>query len=83
MGDIAYKLEVIKRKALEKSVIFEGDLKRGTFSGGVQLPLIGDQRIKGSYRIDGDIITVTVSKKPKMYNWGQIDSMLKGFMESQ
>lgn len=61
---------------------FEGDLKQEKFSGGVSLPLIGDMTIKGSYKIVGDKITVTVSKKPSSYTWSQVDSMLKGFIES-
>jgi len=81
-GDPATKLAQIKQKASRKLVHFEGDLKQGKFSGGVSLPLIGDMTIKGSYKIVGDKITVTVSKKPSSYTWGQVDSMLKGFIES-
>lgn len=61
---------------------FVGDLQRGTFSGGLSLPLLGDMTVGGSYRIAGDKITVTVSKKPSSYTWSQVDAMLRGFIES-
>lgn len=80
-GNPAYKLETIKRKASEKMILFEGNLESGTFSGGVNLPVIGDQRVKGSYRIKDEVITITVSKKPDVYTWSKIDSMLRDFVE--
>lgn len=57
-------------------------LQKGSFSGGLSLPLLGDMTVRGSYRIVGDMITVTVSKKPSSYTWSQVDSMLRGFIES-
>ncbi len=81
-GDPAQKLELIKRKAAQKLVYFVGDLKKGTFSGGLKLPLLGDMTVKGSYKTEGDKITVTVSKKPSSYSWPQVDAMLRGFIES-
>ena len=38
--------------------------------------------VRGSYKIVGDKITVTVSKKPSSYTWSQVDLMLRGFVES-
>ena len=81
-GDPAQKLELIKQKAAQKFVYFVGDLKKGTFSGGLKLPLLGDMTVKGSYKIDGDKITVAVSKKPSSYTWAKVDSMLREFIES-
>jgi len=80
-GDRAMKLTQIRQKAAEKKVLFEGDLAKGKFSGGVSMPFVGDMTIKGSYKIVGDKIIVTVSKKPSLYTWDQIDSMMRGFME--
>ncbi|UCE90868.1 MAG: hypothetical protein JSV90_05415 [Methanobacteriota archaeon] len=82
-GDRAMKLTQIKQKAGEKEVLFEGDLKRGKFSGGASLPFVGDMTVRGRYRIVGDKIIVTVLKKPSLYTWDQIDSMMKGFIESE
>lgn len=81
-GDTAQKLAMIRQKAAQKFVTFVGNLEKGTFSGGISLPLLGNMTIKGSYKIVGDRIAVTVSKKPNSYTWSQIDSMLRGFIES-
>jgi hypothetical protein len=81
VGDPAEKLEAIKRKAAQKSVIFVGDLSGGTFSGDMPLPIIGDMTVRGRYRISGDQITVTVSDKPESYSWDKVDMMLRDFIE--
>lgn len=81
-GDPAQKLELIKMKAAQKFVHFVGDLEKGTFSGGLKLPLLGDMTVKGSYKIEGDKIIVTVSKKPSSYTWDRVNSMLREFIES-
>jgi hypothetical protein len=81
-GDPAQKLGTIKQKAAQKFVTFIGDLQKGAFSGGLSLPLLGDMTVRGSYRIVGDKIIVTVSKKPSSYTWSQVDSMLRSFIES-
>jgi hypothetical protein len=80
-GDPAQKLVTIRQRAAQKFVTFVGDLEKGTFSGGLSLPLLGDMTVRGSYKILGDKITVTVSKKPSSYTWNQVDSMLRGFIE--
>jgi hypothetical protein len=81
-GDPAQKLAMIRRRAAQKFVTFVGDLQKGTFSGGLSLPLLGDLTVRGSYKIEGDKITVTVTKKPSSYLWNQVDAMLRGFIES-
>jgi hypothetical protein len=81
-GDPAQKLAIIKQRAAQKFITFVGDLQKGTFSGGLSLPLIGDMTVRGSYKIVGDTITVTVTKKPNSYTWSQVDAMLRGFIES-
>jgi len=81
-GDRNMKLTQIKQKAAEKKILFEGNLTRGKFSGGVSLPFVGDMTVKGRYKIVGDMIIVTVLKKPSLYTWEQIDSMMRGFIES-
>jgi len=75
------KLARIKAAAAKNMVYFQGDLKRGTFSGGISL--FGfDMTINGSYRVEGEKIVVTVSKKPSTMSWDQVESKLKGFVES-
>lgn len=77
VGDPATKLATIKRKAAWQLVTFLGDLSEGTFSGG-----FGNMTVRGSYRIVGDTITVTVSEKPGSYSWEKVHSMLRSFIES-
>jgi hypothetical protein len=80
-GDPYEKLARIKTAAARNIVFFQGDLKSGTFSGGVSL--FGfDMTIKGSYRVEGEKIVITVSKKPSTMSWDQVESKLKGFVES-
>jgi hypothetical protein len=45
------------------------------------LPVIGDMTVRGSYRIKGDQIAVTVSDKPESYSWDKVDLMLRDFIE--
>lgn len=82
LGDRAMRLTRIKQKAAEKEILLEGDLTRGKFSGGASLPFVGDLTVKGRYKIVGDKIIVTVLRKPSLYTWDQIDSMIRGFIES-
>ena len=79
-GDIAAKLARIRQAAARKMVFFQGDLKKGKFDGGISL-LGVDMTVKGSYRIEGRKIIVTMSKKPSSMTWTQVDSMLRGFVE--
>ncbi|UCE80304.1 MAG: hypothetical protein JSV94_03795 [Methanobacteriota archaeon] len=81
VGDPAERLATIKRRAAQKSVTFVGDLSRGTFSGDMPLPAIGDMTVRGRYRIKGDQITVAVSDKPESYSWNKVDEMLRDFIE--
>lgn len=80
-GDKSMKLTRIKHKAAEKKILFEGDLKRGKFSGGPSMRFVGDMTIRGRYKIIGDVIIVTVLKKPSLYTWDQIDSMMRDLVE--
>jgi len=80
-GNPSQKLALVKQRAAQKLVHFAGNLEKGAFAGGLSLPLIGDMTVRGSYKIEGDMITVIVSKKPASYTWSQVDSMLRGFIE--
>ena len=80
-GDLSEKLARIKTAAAKNMVYFQGDIKRGTFSGGISV--FGfDMTIKGSYRVEGEKIVITVSRKPSTMSWDQVESKLKGFVES-
>ncbi len=72
-------LERIRRNAAYKMVQFQGDLTKGTLTGGVNL--LGTA-IQGKYIISGDTIYVTVWTKPEDYSWAQVDAMFREFIES-
>ncbi len=78
-GDAASRFERIKQKAAYKMVRFQGDLTKGTLSGGVNL--LGTA-IQGKYLIVGDRIFVTVWTKPELVSWPEVDAMLREFIES-
>lgn len=81
-GDVSAKLEQIKRAAAAKRVSFQGDIRKGSFHGGVSIPLLGIKEvIDGSYTITGDRIRVTVREKPSSYSWEKVESELRGFIE--
>jgi len=79
-GNPSEKLASIKTAAAKNLVYFQGDLKNGTFSGGVSLSGF-DMTIKGGYRVEGEKIVVTVSKKPSTMSWEQVEARLRGFVE--
>ena len=81
VGDPAERLEIIKRRAAEKSVTFVGDLDGGTFSGDMPLPTVGDVTLRGRYRINGDQIIVAVSDKPESYSWNRVDAIFRDVIE--
>jgi hypothetical protein len=71
-GDIAAKLRQIQIAAARKGVDFQGDTRKGIFSG----------LISGSYRIEGHKINVIIVSKPFFLSWGQVNSQLKSFLEN-
>ena len=77
-GDPSQKLNRIRMLAAQKGVAFRGDLKSGSFSGGLSLLGMG---IRGSYAISGNRITVNVIEKPNSYSWNRVESELRGFVE--
>ncbi|CAL1240364.1 hypothetical protein [Candidatus Methylocalor cossyra] len=56
--------------ARANGIHFGGDGEAGTFAG---------HGIEGSYRIDGDILSVHISKKPFLLPWSVIESRLRIF----
>lgn len=80
-GNKSVRLTQIKEKAAEKKILFEGDSRRGKFSGGSSMRFVGDMTIRGRYKVIGDVIIVTVLRKPSLYTWDQIDSMMRDLVE--
>ena len=80
-GDPTRRLELIKHKAFQRSIYIVGDSEKGTFSGCLTLPSLGDMTVKGSFIVEGDKITVRASRKPSSYTWRQVDDMLRELIE--
>lgn len=80
-GDKSTRITQMKQRASEKKILFEGDSKRGKFSGGPSMRFVGDMTIRGRYKIIGDVIIVTVLRKPSLYTWEQVDSLLRDLVE--
>jgi hypothetical protein len=70
--------ERLEAKAIRKGISFHGDFHSGWLSGGVP----GTQlNIKGTYEITRGEIAITIEKKPLLYSWGQVEALLRGFVE--
>lgn len=80
-GNKSVRLTQMKEKAAEKKILFEGNSRRGKFSGGSSMRFVGDMTIRGRYKIIGDVIIVTVLRKPSLYTWDQVDSMMRDLVE--
>jgi hypothetical protein len=65
-------LRRVRREAASKGVSFEGDEKKGQFTG----------MASGTYAVDGQTVAVTVDKKPSFVPWGMIESALRGLFEA-
>jgi hypothetical protein len=64
-------VEKAKRAAAENNAAFRGDTQAGSFSGG---------GVEGSYRINGDVVAVTISKKPFYAPWSVVESYVREFL---
>jgi hypothetical protein len=68
-GKIEDVLKKVKATAAQKSVKFEGDEKRGKFSGDAE----------GTYTVDGQTITITITDKPWYAKDSQVSDAIKNF----
>jgi hypothetical protein len=59
------------RSAVEAmGAVLEGDEKAGTFAG---------KGVEGEYSVEGDQVTVTITKKPALAPWPIIENIVKDF----
>jgi hypothetical protein len=56
--------------AEKNGVDFKGDASSGSFSG---------KGIEGSYQIDGEQLTIDITKKPMVMPWALIETTVKKF----
>jgi hypothetical protein len=71
------KLKQAKTLAAKQGVTFIGDGVKGRFSGRI----MGGNLI-GSYTVDKDILTVTISEKPLLTTWNMVEGQLREFLRS-
>lgn len=59
------------RRAVESlGATLEGDDSSGSFSG---------RGVEGTYAVDGDQVTVTITKKPTLAPWPLIENLVRDF----
>ena len=59
-----------KKVAKENDATFRGDTNSGSFSG---------KGIKGSYKIEGGTVKITITDKPTLASWSTVESKVKEF----
>jgi hypothetical protein len=72
-GDAASLLQRAKNAAAEAGAKLTGDTNRGNFSG---------KGIEGHYEISGNMVHVTITKKPIVVLDSVIESQLRKFFEN-
>ncbi|HDR04685.1 MAG TPA: hypothetical protein ENN84_05500 [Candidatus Marinimicrobia bacterium] len=71
-GDIEALFEDAKRKAASMGVALNGDITAGDFSG------LG---ATGNYSVDGQILTIEITRKPAMFPQAMLDAMVRKLFE--
>lgn len=66
-------LEKVKKLLTENEGQFSGDSSSGSFAG---------SGVKGAYHISGQIVTITITKKPLLAPMSLVESKVKEFFKS-
>jgi hypothetical protein len=69
--DVEDRLKQVQTEVAKRGIEFQGDTKEGKFSG----------HICGKYTIEGNRMIVTVTSKPLLATWKNVDSRLKNLLE--
>ncbi len=59
-----------KKVAKENNATFSGNTTSGSFSG---------KGVKGTYKIEGRTVKVTITDKPRLASWSTVESKVKEF----
>jgi hypothetical protein len=59
-----------KKVAQENNATFRGDTTSGSFSG---------KGVKGTYKLEGGTVKVTITDKPTLASWSTVESKVKEF----
>ena len=76
LGDPVTKLASAKAAGAKQGIFFKGEGNSGNFYGNIPLG-----RVAGRYQLDGDIVTVTISEKPALAAWTEVESKLRHLLE--
>ena len=68
-GDLSTILGSVKQQAAQNGVTFLGNTSGGSFSG----------KISGTYKVSGNIVSVSISLKPLIYPCNRIESELRKY----
>ena len=71
-GDVGVNLKRIQTEVAKRGIEFQGDTREGKFIG----------HISGIYTIDGQKMIVTVTSKPLLASWENVESRLKDLLEN-
>ncbi len=63
-------VEEARKVAEENNATFKGDTNAGSFSG---------KGVEGSYEVEGNTVTITVTDKPRLASWSKVESKVKEF----
>lgn len=72
-GDVDVTLKRVQTEVAKRGIEFIGDTKEGKFSG----------HISGKYTIEDHRMIVTVTSKPLLASWNNVDSRLKELLETK
>jgi len=61
-------LAYARGKAAQKGALFEGDATSGRYLG---------KKVEGSYRVEGDRIAFTITRKPALVPWSFVELKLR------
>jgi hypothetical protein len=56
--------------AEENNATLKGDANSGSFSG---------RGVEGSYEVNGNTVTITITDKPRLASWSKVESKVKEF----
>ena len=76
-GDKEQIFKKIKRLATKKDWKLVGDTSEGRFSGDVSLGFLSIGRVSGRYKVEGNLVTIRITKKPKLVSRDDIEDVLR------
>lgn len=76
-GDLAAAVARVRAHITEEGGTFTGDASKGTFSGGTPFGTI-----HGEYAVRGNVVTVTITKRPRIAGCDLIEGRIREYFAS-